>query len=174
VVTLMDKLIPVVPDTGTEKAARLASEITGDPGSWARLDCGHARHVQQPVEAGQVRDCPTCPPSPGGALARRRVLRPCSQGRLRARLDAEPLAPSKARRLAAEAVAAGGPSALAGHVALLAGELVADAIRHSDEPVELTVDADEHVVRIEVRDPDPGLLVEVHATAPVAGRVEQA
>jgi hypothetical protein len=42
-------LIPVVPDTGTEKAARLATELTGNPGRWVRLDCGHPRHVQHMV-----------------------------------------------------------------------------------------------------------------------------
>ena len=65
---MADKLFPVVPDTGTLKAARLATEITGDPGRWVRLDCQHVRHVQQPVEPGQLLECPTCPPSVGGAL----------------------------------------------------------------------------------------------------------
>jgi hypothetical protein len=71
---LADKLFPVVPDIGTMKAARLASEVTGDPGRWVRLDCQHQRHVQQPVEAGDELECPTCPPSPEGVLASHRVL----------------------------------------------------------------------------------------------------
>jgi hypothetical protein len=75
VIAVADKLFPVVPDTGTVKAARLASEITGDPGLWVRLDCLHTRHVQQPVEPGQTLECPTCPPSTGGVLALRRVER---------------------------------------------------------------------------------------------------
>jgi hypothetical protein len=152
---VVDKLIPVVPDTGTEKAAQLATEITGDPGGWVRLDCRHTRHVQQPAEAGQVLDCPTCPPSSGGALAHRRVLPPAER-RLQARLAAEPLAPAKARSLAAEAMAASGPEALADDVALLASELVASAIRQTEAPVELTVDAHDEMVRIEVRDDQPG------------------
>jgi len=52
--TVADKSIPVVPDIGTEKAARLAAQRTGKPGRWVRLDCQHTRHVQQPVEAGQL------------------------------------------------------------------------------------------------------------------------
>lgn len=73
-IAVVDKLYPVVPDTGTEKAARLATEVTGDPGAWVRLDCQHVRHVQQPVEAGQDLECPTCPPSTGGVLSHHRVL----------------------------------------------------------------------------------------------------
>jgi signal transduction histidine kinase len=38
----------------------------------------------------------------------------------------------------------------------MASELVASAIRHTHAPVELTVDAGDDVVRIEVRDDDPG------------------
>jgi hypothetical protein len=73
-IAVSDKPIPTVPDTGTEKAALLATEVTGNPGRWVRLDCQHTRHVQQPVRAGQVLECPRCPSSLGGALARRRVL----------------------------------------------------------------------------------------------------
>jgi hypothetical protein len=82
---LTTNLFPVVPDTGTLKAARLSIEVTGNPGRWVRLDCHHLRHVQQPVEPGQELECPTCPPSPGGALPSHRVLgqgperRPVSQ-----------------------------------------------------------------------------------------------
>jgi hypothetical protein len=71
---LADNLFPVVPDIGTPKAARLASEVTGDPGRWVRLDCQHLRHVQQPVEPGQLLECPTCPPSVSGGLPANRVL----------------------------------------------------------------------------------------------------
>ena len=71
---MADNLFPVVPDTGTPKAARLASEVTGDPGRWVRLDCQHLRHVQGDVEPGQELECPTCPPSTGGTLAWHRVL----------------------------------------------------------------------------------------------------
>ena len=120
---MADKLFPVVPDTGTPKAARLASEVTGDPGRWVRLDCQHLRHVQQPVEPGQLLECPTCPPSVAGGLPAHRVL---SQGaeRRRASLD---------------------------DAGRMASELVADAIRHTDASVELTVDAGDDVVRIELR-----------------------
>jgi hypothetical protein len=70
---LADNVFPVVPDTGTPKAARLATEVTGDPGRWVRLDCHHLRHVQHPVEPGALLECPTCPPSTGGALPSHRV-----------------------------------------------------------------------------------------------------
>jgi signal transduction histidine kinase len=150
--TVADKSIPVVPDIGTEKAARLAAQRTGKPGRWVRLDCQHTRHVQQPVEAGQLLECPTCPPSRGGALARRRVLHPPPERHLVVRFAADPLAPSKAGRVAAEAVAAAGPKALLGDVERVVGELVAAAIRHTQAPVELTVDTHDDVVRVEVRD----------------------
>jgi signal transduction histidine kinase len=39
----------------------------------------------------------------------------------------------------------------------MAHELVASALRHTHAPVELTVDAGDDVVRIEVRDDDPTL-----------------
>ena len=71
---MANKLFPVVPDTGTPKAARLCSEVTGDPGRWVRLDCGHLRHVQRPAEPGELLECPTCPPSVGGELPAHRVL----------------------------------------------------------------------------------------------------
>jgi hypothetical protein len=100
---LVENLFPVVPDTGTLKAARLASEVTGNPGRWVRLDCQHLRHVQQPVEVGQLLECPHCPPSIAGGLPSHRVL------------------------------------------------------RHTDAPVELTVDAGEDVVHIQVRDDHPAL-----------------
>jgi hypothetical protein len=77
---MADNLFPVVPDIGTPKAARLASEVTGDPGRWVRLDCQHLRHVQQPVEPGQELECPTCPPSTGGTLASHRVLHQAGTG----------------------------------------------------------------------------------------------
>ncbi len=124
---MADNLFPVVPDTGTPKAARLASEVTGNPGRWVRLDCCHLRHVQQPVEPGQLLECPTCPPSVGGGLSSHRVLGSVAERRGRALLDA----------------------------GRMASELVASAIGHSDAPVELTVDASEEVVRFEVRDDDP-------------------
>lgn len=149
---MIDRPIPVVPDIGTAKAARLAAEVTGNPGHWVRLDCQHTRHVQQPVAAGRLLECPTCPPSPAGALARRHVLRQVPERRLVARLAAEPLAPSTARRLAAQAVAAAMPQVLVGEVEQVAGELVASAIRHTHAPVELTVETHDNVVRIEVRD----------------------
>ena len=148
-------LFPVVPDTGTPKAARLASEVTGDPGRWVRLDCRHLRHVQQPVEPGQVLECPTCPPSPVGALPSHRVLDKGTERRRRAWLDASPQAPGKAGAFAAETVTQTGPIGLVDDAGRMASELVASALRHSDAPVELTVDAGADVVRIEVRDDDP-------------------
>jgi hypothetical protein len=160
---LADKLFPVVPDTGTLKAALLASEVTGNPGRWVRLDCQHVRHVQQPVEPGQLLECPTCPPSPGGALSSHPVLRNGPERRRRARLDAGPQAPGKAGAFAAEAVTQVGPVSLIDDAGRMASELVASALRHTDAAVELTVDAGEDVVRIEVRDDD--------ATVPGTGKV---
>lgn len=154
---MVDKLYPVVPDTGTEKAARLATEITGDPGRWVRLDCHHVRHVQQPVEPGQLLECPTCPPSIGGGLSRHRVLEQGLERRRRARLDAEPEAPTKAGALAVEAVTQTGPVGLVDDVGRMASELVASTIRHTHAPVELTVDTDPNMVRVEVRDDDAGV-----------------
>jgi hypothetical protein len=154
---LADNLFPVVPDTGTIKAARLASEITGDPGRWVRLECRHLRHVQQLVEPGRPLECPVCPPSPDGALASRRVLAQGPERRRRARLDAGPQAPGEAGAFAAEAVTQTGPIGLVDDAGRMASELVASALRHTDAAVELTVDADADVVRIEVRDDDPTL-----------------
>jgi len=160
---MADKLFPVVPDTGTMKAARLASEVTGDPGRWVRLDCQHLRHVQQPVEPGQALECPTCPPSPGGVLSSHTVLQRGPERRRRAWLDAGPQAPGQAGAFAAEAVTLAGPFSLVDDAGRMASELVASAIRHTDAPVELTVDAGDDVVRIEVRDDD--------ATVPGTGKV---
>jgi hypothetical protein len=56
-----DKPISVVPDTGTEQAARLAAEHTGNPGRWVRLDGQHTRHVQQPVEQAPLFKAPSSP-----------------------------------------------------------------------------------------------------------------
>ena len=84
---MADKLFPVVPDTGTLKAARLATEVTGNPGRWVRLDCPHRRHVQRPVEPGQLLECPTCPPSVTGGLPAHRVLSQGPERRPRPGLD---------------------------------------------------------------------------------------
>jgi hypothetical protein len=160
---LADNLFPVVPDTGTLKAARLATEITGNPGRWVRLDCQHLRHVQRPVEPGHELECPTCPPSVGGTLPVHRVLGRTPERRRRAWLDAGPQAPGRAGAFAAEAVTQVGPVNLVDDAGRMASELVASALRHTDAPVELTVDAGDDVVRIEVRDDD--------STAPGTGKV---
>jgi signal transduction histidine kinase len=118
-----DKLFPVVPDTGTEKAARLANEVTGDPGRWIRLDCQHLRHVQHPVEDGEVLECPTCPPSTGGILSFHRV----EQGPRRSLANVD-------------------------DVGRVVSRLVANAIGHAEASVELIVDTSADVVRVEVRD----------------------
>ena len=156
-------LFPVVPDTGTLKAARLATEITGNPGSWVRLDCQHVRHVQRPVEPGLELECPVCPPSVGGGLSLRRVLGRGPERRRRAWLDAGPQAPGRAGAFAVEAGTQAGPVGLVDDAGRMASELVASAIRHTDAPVELTVDAGDDMVRIEVRDDD--------ASLPGSGRV---
>ena len=160
---MADNLFPVVPDTGTLKAAQLATEITGNPGRWVRLDCQHLRHVQQPVEPGELLECPTCPPSIGGGLPAHRVLGRGPGRRRRAWLEAGPQAPRRAGAFAAEAVALAGPVTLVDDAGRMASELVASAIRHTDAPVELTVDAGDDMVRIEVRDDD--------STAPGTGKV---
>ena len=160
---MADNLFPVVPDTGTLKAARLATEITGNPGRWVRLDCQHLRHVQRPVEPGQELECPTCPPSVGGTLPVHRVLGRTAGRRRRAWLDAGPQAPRRAGAFAAEAVTQVGPISLVDDAGRMASELVASALRHTAAPVELTVDAGDDVVRIEVRDDD--------SAAPGTGKV---
>ena len=71
-------------------------------------------------------------------------------------------APGRAGAFAVEAVALGGPVSLVDDAGRMASELVASAIRHTDAPVELTIDADD-MVRIEVRDDD--------ASLPGSGRV---
>lgn len=65
-----------------------------------------------------------------------------------ARLAARPLTPGKARRLAAEAITDQGPEALVDDVAQVVSELVANAVRHTEAPVELTVDAHDDVIRV--------------------------
>jgi anti-sigma regulatory factor (Ser/Thr protein kinase) len=152
-----NRLFPVVPDTGTEKAARLAAEHTGSPGCWVRLDCGHSRHTQQPVAPGEVLDCPTCPPSVSGQLGRRRVLPQAPERRLCARLAADPLAPTTARQLAAQAVTSAGLNSVATEVEQVVGELVANALGHTDAPLELTIDTRDDVVRVEIRDQAPSV-----------------
>ena len=83
--------------------------------------------------------------------------------RRRAWLDADPQAPGRAGAFAVEAVALGGPVGLVDDAGRMASELVASAIRHTDAPVELTVDGGDDMVRIEVRDDD--------ASLPGSGRV---
>jgi hypothetical protein len=157
VIAVPDQLFPVVPDTGTAQAARLAAERTGQPGHWVRLDCQHIRHVQQPVEDGQLLECPSCPPSAAGVLARRRVLHQSPEHHLVARLAAEPQAPSTAGQIAVQAVAAAGLAALLGDAERVAAMLVAEAIGHTHAPVELTVDTHDDVIRVEVRDQGPAI-----------------
>ena len=71
--------------------------------------------------------------------------------------------PGRAGAFAVKAVALGGPVSLVDDAGRMASELVASALRHTDAPVELTVDAGDDVVRIEVRDDD--------STAPGTGKV---
>jgi hypothetical protein len=59
-------------------------------------------------------------------------------------------------------VALGGPVSLVDDTGRMASELVASAIRHTDAPVELTVDAGDDKVRIVVHD---------DASLPGSGRV---
>jgi hypothetical protein len=160
---LATNLFPVVPDTGTLKAARLAIEITGNPGRWVRLDCHHLRHVQQPVEPGVLLECPTCPPSVGGTLSSHRVLGHGLDRHRQAWLDPGPQAPGRAGAFAAEAVTQAGAMSLVDDAGRMASELVASAIRHTHAAVELTVDAGDDVVRIQVRDDD--------STSPGTGKV---
>ena len=85
------------------------------------------------------------------------VLRKGPERRRRAWLDAGPQAPGKAGAFAAEAVTLSGPMGLVDDAGRMASELVASAIRHTGAPVELTVDTDPNMVRIEVRDDDPSV-----------------
>ena len=57
-----------------------------------------------------------------------------------------------ARRFAVEATAADGHADLADDVALLTGELIANAIRHAVAPIGLTVETSPDTVRLEVHD----------------------
>jgi hypothetical protein len=83
--------------------------------------------------------------------------------RRRAWLDADPQAPGRAGAVAVEAVVLGGPVSLVDDAGRMASELVASAIRHTDAPVELTVEVGDDMVRDEVRDDD--------ASLPGSGRV---
>jgi hypothetical protein len=152
IIAVANTPIPVVPDTGTEKAARLATELTGNPGCWVRLDCGHPRHVQHPAPAGAMLDCPSCPPSVDGGLARHRVLAPAAEHHCSAQLAADAHAAAAARQLAAEAVAAAGLDAIVADVEQLVEELVANARSHTQAPLELIIDVHDDVVRVEVHD----------------------
>ena len=98
-----------------------------------------------------------------GLAAGDRVLGPGPERRRRAWLDAGPQAAGKAGAFAAESVTRAGPMSLVDDAGRMASELVASALRHTDAPVELTVDAGGDVVRIEVRDDD--------STAPGTGKV---
>jgi anti-sigma regulatory factor (Ser/Thr protein kinase) len=115
--------------------------------------------VQHPVAAGALLDCPGCPPSVAGGLARRRVLGPLAGHHCRVRLAADPQAAVTARRLAAEAVAAAGLRAVGVEVEQLVEELVANAASHTRAPLELTIDARDDVVRVEVHDQAPGVVL---------------
>jgi signal transduction histidine kinase len=104
------------------------------------------------VPAGTTLDCPSCPPSVDGGLARRRVLAPAAAHHCSARLAADPHAAATARHLAAEAVTAAGLDAVVADVEQLVEELVANAASHTQAPLELTIDAHDDVVRVEVHD----------------------
>jgi cytochrome P450 len=82
-------------------------------------------------------DCPSCPPSVDGGLARRRMLAPAAERHCSARLAADPHAAAAARRLAAEAVTAAGLDAVVADVEQLVEELVANAAGHTQAPLEL-------------------------------------
>jgi hypothetical protein len=82
------------------------------------------------------------------------VLGQGPERRRRAWLDAGPQSPGRAGAFAVEAVTQAGPVGLVDDAGRMASELVASAIRHTHAPVELTVDAGDDVVRIEVRDDD--------------------
>jgi hypothetical protein len=151
--------IPVVPDTGTEKAARLATKLTGNPGCWVRLDCGHHRHVQHPAPTGAMLDCPSCPPSVDGGLAHRRVLAPATDQHSSVWLAADPQAAATARQLAAEAVTAAGLNAILEDVEQLVEELVASAVGHTQASLELIIDAHDDVVRVEIHDQAPRVVL---------------
>jgi hypothetical protein len=95
------------------------------------------------------------PQRPGRQVIYQALFSP--ERRRRAWLDADPQAPGRVGAVAVEAVALGGPVSLVDDAGRMASELVASAIRHTDAPVELTVDAGDDMVRIEVRDDDGSL-----------------
>jgi hypothetical protein len=148
-IVVANKPIPVIPDTGTEKAARLATELTGNPGCWVRLDCGHPRHVQQPVPARAMLDCPTCPPPrPGPGI--RAPLQPAacrrfpsrSHGAAAGRRGRDRRRPPRRPRGCRTADRGAGGQRRAPH-------------RGPEAPLELTIDAHDDVVRVEVHDQAP-------------------
>ena len=116
--------IPVVPDTGTEKAARLATELTGIPAAGSGWTAATSATSDAPVPARAMLDCPSCPPSVDGGLARRRILGLSSEHHCNARLAADPHAAARARQPAAEAVTAAGLNAVLADFEQLVGELV--------------------------------------------------
>jgi hypothetical protein len=93
--------------------------------------------------------CWTAPP------ARRRVLALASEHHCSQRLAADSQAAATARQLAAEAVTAAGLHGVLADVEQLIGELVANAARRTEAPLELTIDAHDDVVRVEVHDQAP-------------------
>jgi signal transduction histidine kinase len=76
-----------------------------------------------------------------------------------ARLAADPQAAATARHLAAEAVTAAGLDAVVADVEQLVEELVANAAGHTQAPLELTIDARDDVVRVEVHDQPPRVVL---------------
>src|SRR4029450_13146519 len=110
-----------------------------------------ARRCVRPSEPGQLLECPTCPPTVAGGLPVRRVLGRSPERRRRAWLGAGPQAPGMAGASAAEAVTQAGPVGLVDDAGRMASELVASALRHTDAPGELTVDAGAGGVRGEGR-----------------------
>jgi len=137
---------PCVPDIGTEKAARLATALTGNPGCRVRLDCGHPRHVQRPCRQGR---CWTAPP------ARHRWMADwpaagswaCRQGTTPAPgLPPIPTPPSRHASWSPRPVTATGLNTVLADVEQLVEELVANAARRTEAPLELTIDAHDDVV----------------------------
>lgn len=78
-----------------------------------------------------------------------------AEARLHLDIAAGPSAARAGRIFVAEQVAALGATALANDAALVAAELVTNAIQHGEPPVSVTVSGDAHCLRIAVHDGNP-------------------
>jgi anti-sigma regulatory factor (Ser/Thr protein kinase) len=92
-----------------------------------------------------------------------------SQPRRTMQLDSSPSSPARARALAADAVADLQLGSVADDVALVVSELVTNAIRHAEPPVELEIETGEYAVVVAVADCSSDRPVARHAPEDAEG-----